>query len=943
MLQLCAGVMVQVLLIATFFCCSLSVAPKSHFRNYTHYRLPESIRPEHYTLKVVTLLDPLHLTFAGEVIIKFRVLIGTGNITLHARNLTIDEDRIELQKHEYTKTTLYAIDAVRSMDLYDYYVIHTCLPLLRDETYTLKLVFRAPLNHLLHGYYRSSYVDQLTNEIKWLSVTQFEPAYARIAFPCFDEPNYRTKFKVWLGHHKSFDALSNAPLHKQEQMSSESNETTDYVWSIFHETVPIPTYLVAYSVNNFTYKLSGNYGVKFSTWCRPEIADQCELAAQLAPELFTFFESILKSPLYFSKIDQVFIPDFAANAMENWGLITYRENALLFSTNISSEMNRRRVTTVVAHEVAHQWFGNLVNVKWWSNVWIIEGFATYMSILGVHHLNPGWNFLGVDSMNNILGVFESDARINSHPLTQEIKSIDQINNRFITGLSYKKGAMLLRMVHMIVGDDVFVSSIREYFSKSAYTADDYSSLWNTLTIKARSYQRMDRKVNLNTIIGSWGLQTGYPLLRVTRNYRTNNAYITQERFLLNSSHASIAPKNCWWIPITFTNASRLDFYGFKPSHWLECNGNERINITLKSVAARNDWVIFNVQIMGLYRVMYDKNNWILLNRTLNSKNYTDIHVLNRAQLIEDSLTLAWAGHIHYNLTLDILNYLQYEENYLPWRTALRGITKLDNVLKSYTETYKIFTDFVGYLLLPTYNSMQGLNITEDENETTHIAIMHRTQITYWACHVEIDDCVQAAKKYFNDWKASNVNKIPVNLRLAVYCTAIKYGDQSDWEFLWQYLQGLKVPSEQRTVIQSLCCSRNGTILSNFLHLIFNDTKYIRRQDSAAAFEGITRNQVGFQLAKDYLDGHVDELYEYYGTISRDITKLILPLARQITKTEDNKALLDLLNRKRDMFGKLRRSVLNAVEVIQLNVDWIKRYRNIVHKKLSKQILNPVPN
>lgn len=140
--------------------------------------------------------------------------------------------------------------------------------------------------------------------------------------------------------------------------------------------------------------------------------------------------------------------------------------------------------------------------------------------------------------------------------------------------------------------------------------------------------------------------------------------------------------------------------------------------------------------------------------------------------------------------------------------------------------------------------------------------MHKTQISYWACYLQIDDCINAAKQYFANWKNLNVNQIPINLRLTVYSTAIRYGEQSDWEFLWQYLQESNiVVSEQRTVIQALTCSRNEITLRNFLDLIFNNTKYINRQDSVAAFEGIARNKIGFPIAKSYLIEHFDQLRE----------------------------------------------------------------------------------
>lgn len=477
----------------------------------------------------------------------------------------------------------------------------------------------------------------------------------------------------------------------------------DYVWSVFEESVPMSTYLVAYSVNDFAFKLSEpsklvtnapaakENNVVFRTWARPEAIDQCNYASEVGPRVLSYYEDIFGIPFPLKKVDEIAIPDFSAGAMENWGLVTYRETALLFAPNVSSESNKERIASVIAHELAHQWFGNLVTMKWWTDLWLNEGFATYIASLGVHNLNPEWDSYNEESLDNILTTFRRDAQISSHPISQPILNTSQIGERF-DSISYKKGSSVLRMLHLLLGQMSFFDSVKDYLLKHKYQNAEQDDLWQAFTDKAHLYNRISDSYDMKTIMDSWTLQTGYPIIKVKRDYQTGSVEISQQRFLENSTLSAEEYDKCWWVPLSYTTSSEMDFSTTTPKNWLECDRNtgSSVPIKLDNVVGENDWIIFNIQLSGVYRVMYDRENWYLLNKTLNSEKHTSIDVMNRALLIDDVIWLAWSGYHDYNVTFDILEYLTLERDYLPWRSALDGLNSVNRLLKPFPSAYEYF-------------------------------------------------------------------------------------------------------------------------------------------------------------------------------------------------------------------------------------------------------------
>ena len=629
------------------------------------------------------------------------------------------------------------------------------------------------------------------------------------------------------------------------------------------------TYLVAYTVNDFAYKksemdLNANNDIEFRTWARPDAIDQCVYASEVGPKVLKYYEDTFGIPFPLKKIDEIAIPDFSAGAMENWGLVTYRETALLFAPNVSSNSNKLRIAQVIAHELAHQWFGNLVTMKWWTDLWLNEGFATYVASLGVHHLSPEWDSYNAESLENILNIFRRDAQLSSHPISQPILNTSQIGERF-DAISYKKGSAVLRMLHSILDKEAFFEGVQDYLKKHEYSNAEQDDLWLAFTEKAHRHNRLDRQYDMKTIMDSWTLQTGYPLIKVTRNYKTGSVEITQHRFLENKTLAEqqTEAQPCWWVPLSYTTAKDMNFIKTTPQIWLECDdAGKSKSLSLDNLAKEDEWLIFNIQLSGVYRVMYDLDNWRLLNETLNGKEFNAIHVMNRAQVIDDSLYLAWSGYSDYDITFDILGYLIQEREFLPWKAALEGLANVNRLLRPFTAQYELFKRYMRHIITPVYNDLGGINATTFDDSNSFSKILHKAMTAGWACRLEMEDCVQNSIKYFNEWKAASEpneeNKIPVDLRPTVYCTAIRHGNEEDWNFLWQRYKESNVATEKRTIIFALSCSRNTKTLRNYIDMTY-ERGQIRKQDSAYAFGSIIRNEFGFNIAKDYYMENIDKL------------------------------------------------------------------------------------
>ncbi|XP_064551050.1 aminopeptidase Ey-like [Drosophila montana] len=922
------------LLVASWAVLGVALAESS----YNYFRLPTALRPRKYVLRVLTHLeDPENLRFEGSVKIKFEVMENTRNITLHAKNLTINQSQITLRDTSIDNRK-NCIASTEVNTAHDFYVMRMCDELNAGEIYELTMPFSGELNRQLEGYYRSSYTEPDTNKTRWLSITQFEPASARLAFPCFDEPDYKAPFVVTLGYHKRMTGLSNMPV---KEIKPHEN-IKDYIWCEFKESVPMSTYLVAYSVNDFAHKPSTlPNSTLFRTWARPNAIEQCDYAADFGPKVLQYYEQLfgIKYPL--PKIDQIAIPDFSAGAMENWGLVTYREIALLYSANHSSLADKQRVASIVAHELAHQWFGNLVTMKWWTDLWLNEGFATYVASLGVENINPEWRALEQESLNNLLTIFRKDALQSSHPISRPIEVVSEISESF-DQISYQKGSTVLRMMHLFMGEESFRAGIQNYLRKFSYGNAEQDNLWESLTEAAHKFRVLPDDYDIKRIMDSWTLQTGYPIINITRNYLDGSAQLLQERYLLNTQISRDQREFCWWVPLSYTTQAEQDFKNTAPKAWMECgSGGEMLPTKINDLPGKDQWIIFNTQLSTLYKVNYDEHNWKLLIETLTNGDFERIHVINRAQLIDDALYLAWTGEQDYGIAMELIDYLRREREYLPWKSAFENLKRMKNIIRQ-TPNFEFFKRYLQKLIEPIYLHMNGLNDTFGKIERQDQVLL-KTMVGNWACQYLVSDCVPVAQAYYRAWlgekEPDKKNPVPINLRQTVYCTAIRHGNDADWQFLWTRYKNSNVAAEKRTMLFSLGCTREVWLLQRYLALTFEPKEGIRKQDSMWAFQAVAYNEIGFHLARDYFINNVDFIYKFYHPIIKDMSRLLPPISEQTFLQSDFDDFKRFVAEHKASLKGLEQATQQTLETMLTNVQWKERNYQQVSTSIRKVLQN----
>ena len=330
----------------------------------TDVRLPKHLNPDKYKIYLTPFIEEGNFTIPGHVDISLTVVEAqaANNVTLHIEKIDIYENTVKITKENEDEVGIEGFGYDKENH---YFIIFLSETLQKGEKIDLSIDFLAELNADLSGFYRSKYFDEEKNQTEYIATTQFESIGARRALPCFDEPGFKSVFQVNLGRLKDMRTISNMPAEYEDVPMADNNE---YMWDIYQDSPVMSTYLLAFIVSRFTYRQSETLsnGVQFRIWSRRSVLDQTELAAKVGPSILEFFERHYNVKFPLPKMDMIAIPDFSAGAMENWGLITYRETALLFKEGETSMSDRESIIATIAHELAHQWFGNLVTMEWWT-------------------------------------------------------------------------------------------------------------------------------------------------------------------------------------------------------------------------------------------------------------------------------------------------------------------------------------------------------------------------------------------------------------------------------------------------------------------------------------------------------------------------------------------------------------------------------------------------
>ncbi|ROT77110.1 putative aminopeptidase N [Penaeus vannamei] len=471
-----------------------------------------SVTPPWLCLRLMTspshLRHPLRVSqrrIFGYMEVEMEVLEPTSNITLHMADIITKNDTIKVYAPGQEKGRGEGIKNHEYDHDRQFYIAHLKNELQKGRKYVLSMEFLGYLNDKLHGFYRSTYMDAAGNT-RNVAVTQFQATDARRAFPCFDEPAQKATFEIHLARESWMTTLSNMPIAETVPITGQEG----WVWDRYEKSVPMSTYLVAFVVSDFVQvNTTVNDSVVLRVWARREAIDQAEYALKVGPKILSFFEEYFGLPFPLPKMDMVALPDFFAGAMENWGLITSKENYLMYNPEVSTPQTRAFITEVISHELAHQWFGNLVTPVWWDDLWLNEGFATYINFLGIDHAEPSWKVMETSLVERVHRVFGLDSLESSHKISIPVDHPDEIFEVF-DGISYEKGASIIRMMTHYLTEATFRKGLTSYLKALSYKNAVKNDLWKYLTLAAHEDSILPQDVTVKMIMDTWTLQMGYP-------------------------------------------------------------------------------------------------------------------------------------------------------------------------------------------------------------------------------------------------------------------------------------------------------------------------------------------------------------------------------------------------------------------------------------------------
>uniref|UniRef100_A0A3B5MAT6 Aminopeptidase n=1 Tax=Xiphophorus couchianus TaxID=32473 RepID=A0A3B5MAT6_9TELE len=601
----------------------------SRFRD----RLPGYLVPEFYNITLWPRLKPnpnsnLYI-FTGWSAVQFECLEATDLILIHSNKLNYTEMKDE---HFVKGVSVPNIKSTWLQLQTQYLVIQLMGKLTPGQKYQLHAQFTGELADDLAGFYRSEYKEDGVTKI--VATSQMHPTNARKTFPCFDEPAIKAVFHLTLIHPTGTIALSN-----EQKFAFDSGPKT-LLQTTFEATEKMSTYLLAIIVSDYAHLMSGNqigHWFHIRIWARKKAIKegQGNYALNVTGPILDFFQAYYNISYPLRKSDQIALPDFYFGAMENWGLVTYRETNLLYDPETSSNSNKETTVTIIAHELAHMWFGNLVTLRWWNEVWLNEGFASYVSYLGADYAEPDWNVKDLIVLDDVQKVFAVDALVSSHPLTSKEDSINlpgQIMEQFDT-ISYSKGAAVLRMLSDFLSESVFKQGLSSYLRHFSYGNTIGSDLWKHLQTAVQ-----DNNVSLprqvDAIMNRWVRQMGFPVVTID----TSTGIVSQNHFLL--------------VPESNVTVESFGFFRYEwmiPVRWMKDGATKDIWWLLEKKGVQlwtgPSWVLANINVTGYYRVNYDLGNWERLFSQFNTDHQV-IPLINRAQLVDDAFNLA---SIHPNL------------------------------------------------------------------------------------------------------------------------------------------------------------------------------------------------------------------------------------------------------------------------------------------------------
>jgi puromycin-sensitive aminopeptidase len=771
------------------------------------------------------------------------------------------------------------------------------------------LVFTGILNDELSGFYRSRYTMANGTE-GYMAATQFEATDARRAFPCWDEPAAKATFQLSLVVPRGMAAISNTPIAAEKDLEDGTRLVR------FAETPRMASYLLAFVVGPLE-AIHGKTrtGTTIGVWALPDRIVHGRWALDESTRVLDYLNGYYGVPYPLEKLDHLALQDFAAGAMENWGAITYRERILLFDPATSSAQTRQNIVDVIAHETAHMWFGDLVTMAWWDDLWLNESFASWMGTKTVSALHPEWKewtqFLGLDTIRGLI----LDGLRSSHPIEVPVKDPAEIREIF-DDISYSKGASILRMLEQFLGEATFRRGLRSYLKAHSYGNARTEDLWRALEEASGQPVR--------ALMGTWTRQTGFPLVNVEVTRRNGDARIalSQSRFLYGHILRTSKETTRWKVPVRVARAGQP-----KATSLLLEKAAASISLGRARRPADADWIKVNAGQSGFYRVNYPPAEWDRLRRAVAAR---ELDAPDRIGLQNDAYALTRAGYLPATTFLELTSASRDEDDATAWQVIADSLQDFETLVAD--EPYLDRFDAYGRDLFRAAGAQSGWDPRPGEG---HLDALKRTTVLgrlgHYADRSVLDEAATRFAQYLRD-PAS----LHPDLRGLVYGLVAEEADETTYETLWELERKAALQEEKVRLLVALTRPRDEHLLQETLRRSLTDA--VRSQDSVVVIANVatSRPSLGRDLAWSFVKKNWDELYRRYAP-SGFLVRRLVAIAQAFSTPAAAKDV-DSFFRARDA-PEVHRAVQQAIEKIRVNAAW----RNRNGKELARWFASRVPD
>ena len=846
--------------------------------------LPTNVKPRKYCMTLQPDLESF--TFKGEQTVDIEIVVPTARIQLNAAELEISE--VTLRRNGTSiPAHSFALDEDTETATLDFGQT------LAQGPAQLEMKFTGILNDRLVGFYRSEYQDT-EGQTRYLATTQFEATDARRAFPCWDEPAQKAVFDVTLVFDEQYQTVSNTPIVKDTRPTSGLRSVR------FGETPVMSTYLLAFVVGDLvSVEADAADGTTVGVWTTRGKENQAGFALDTSVKLLGYFNEYFGIPYPLPKLDHIAIPDFAAGAMENWGCVTYRETALLVDPENSSAGTRQRVAEVVAHEMAHMWFGDLVTMEWWDDLWLNESFASWMGTKAVDWLFPDWEmwtqFVNMDT-NRALSL---DGLKNSHPIEQEVKNPAEVSQLF-DAISYSKGGSVIRMLENFLGPEVFQGGLYRYLKGNEYGNARTQDLWAAL--------EEESGLPVTSIMDSWVKQTGYPVLQVEADRGSDgvNVSLSQQRFVYDHllGEEELNPE-VWQVPVTVSAPGA-------PSASTVMESKESV-LTLPAARPSEDWYKVNAGQTGFFRVNYTSDDWSRLAPAISAR---ELPATDRLGIQNDAYALSRAGLLPVTQFLELAGSYAGETDASVWSDLASNLRDIEQLIAG-EPVHPPYQQFGRELFGPAARRAGWTPRAEDG----HLDSLFRSTVLGQSGSYNDEETLAQASDLFRQY-LENPEAVHPDLRGIVFSLAAQAGDRATYDQLWELEERTGMQEEKIRLLLAMSRFQDVDLLNETLESSL--TSRVRSQDSITVVAGVAANPKGRLPAWEFVKSNWPEFDRRYGGGGFGLMRLV-SIVNSFT-TDEQRADVEQFFVDNPA-PAAERTIRQALERMGLNIRWVEQNRS----------------